>query len=167
LQTLLHLCQLALVQTSTERASTCRAEIAQSDAAWQPRLPAADCAALRESGDVLRALPLRRLFPLLLPSNLLRNSLLQKDAQMPPSRSAMITGPWQITMHRGQGWEWRANGGDGIEATNALPPVPLLALGETPPPPGDSCWPQGFGQSVLLNSTLQQPHCIYEAVRVC
>lgn len=97
---------------------------------------------------MLRALPLRRLFPLLLPSNLLRNSLLQKDAQTPPSRSAMITGPWQITMHRGQGWEWRAKGGDGIEATNALPLAPLPALGEPPPPPGDSCWPQGFGQSV-------------------
>lgn len=54
-------------------------------------MPAEDCAALRQSSDLLSQLPLRRLYQLLLFPNLLRNSLLRATHTDDDS-----TNPWQV-----------------------------------------------------------------------
>lgn len=82
------------------RLHCCRADIALSDEVWQPRIPAADRAALRASDERIAQLPLRCLYPLLLPANLLLNSRLQRSAQSGPRYGSMAaTDPWRVTKY--------------------------------------------------------------------
>ena len=72
--------------------------MAQSDEVWQPRISAEDSRRLRSSSEALSALPLRRLYPLQPPANLLRNSMLQRSAQSAPQYGSMAaTEPWRVS----------------------------------------------------------------------
>jgi hypothetical protein len=79
-----------------------RAAIARSDEQWQPRVPAADATALRAADERVAELPLRRLYPLLLPANLLRNAMLQRSAQSSARYGSMAaTDPWRVRRQTG------------------------------------------------------------------
>lgn len=57
----------------------------------------AEAIALRASDERIAQLPLRRLFPLLLPANLLRNAMLQRSAQSSARYGSMAaTDPWRV-----------------------------------------------------------------------
>jgi hypothetical protein len=60
-------------------------------------MPADEAALLRASDKCIAQLPLRRLFPLLLPANLLRNAMLQRSAQSSARYGSMAaTDPWRV-----------------------------------------------------------------------